>query len=154
MGWTRKTGLEKIGKYCAYQERSHVEVRRKLGQLGCPWDEVDDIMVTLIEQGFLNEERFARSYTRGKFNQKRWGRIKIRQGLREKRVGEHLIELALQEEIDPNTYRANLLKAIEKHWTSEETPQFEARQKLKNQLLRKGYEWELVEEVLRDRFPA
>ncbi|HHG83725.1 MAG TPA: hypothetical protein ENJ82_03165 [Bacteroidetes bacterium] len=152
MSWTRKKGLDQIGRYCAYQDRSHAEVRRKLGQLGCPWDEIDDVLVTLIEQGFLNEERFARAYTRGKFRMKGWGRIKIQQGLREKQVGEQLIEMALAEEIEETAYWERLRMEVLKKWPQEDPPQFEDWQKIKTQVARKGYEWELLEEMFRELF--
>lgn len=136
-----------MGRYCAYQERSHSEVRRKLRQLKCPPDEAEEVMVQLIEMGFLNEERFARSYARGKFRQKSWGRHKIRQGLREKGIGEHLLEMALREEISETDYRDTLRREMQKKWPTETPPGYEDRQKVRQHFIRRGFEWELVDEI-------
>lgn len=152
MSWTRSKGLLQIGRYCAYQERSHLEVRRKLQQLKCPWDELEDVMVTLIEQDFLNEERFARAYSRGKFNQKAWGKHKIRNGLREKGVGESLVELVLAEEIPLEAYRAALQREIERKWNNDESPEYEDRQLLRQRFIRRGFEWDLVDDVMKEMF--
>jgi regulatory protein len=67
----------KIQRYCAYQERSHQEVRNKLYSFGLYSDEVDNLLTDLITDGFLNEERFAKAFAGGKFRMKKWGRIKI-----------------------------------------------------------------------------
>ena len=152
MSWTRSKGLQQIGRYCAYQERSHAEVRNKLIQLKCPPDEAEEVMVYLIEQDFLNEERFARAYTRGKFNQKAWGKHKIRQGLRAKGVGESLAELVLDEEISEADYYACLTREIGRQWQEEEAPDYEDRQKLRQHFIRRGFEWEVVDEVMKEVF--
>src|ERR1700712_929985 len=90
-----KMALAKAEHYCAYQERSQQEVRDKLYEWGLYPDAVENVIVHLIEGNFLNEERFANAYTRGKFNQKGWGRIKIKQGLKFKKVSDVLIKKAL-----------------------------------------------------------
>jgi regulatory protein len=127
-----------------------LEVRRKLQLLKCPWDEIDDVMVTLIGQDFLNEERFARAYARGKFNQKAWGKHKIRNGLREKGIGESLVEMVLSEEIPLEEYRACLIREIERRWGSDEEPGYEDRQLLRQHFIRRGYEWDLVDDVMKE----
>src|ERR1700759_5714121 len=90
-----KTGLSKAEHYCAYQERSQQEVRDKLYEWGLYSQQVENIISRLIEGNYLNEERFAKEYARGKFNQKAWGRIKIKQGLKFKQVPDKLIKKAL-----------------------------------------------------------
>ncbi|HCM75832.1 MAG TPA: RecX family transcriptional regulator, partial [Cytophagales bacterium] len=74
---TPQQGLQKIYHYCAYQERSHKEVRNKLYDYGLWGSEVEDLLTRLITEDFLNEERFAKSFAGGKFRMKKWGRIKI-----------------------------------------------------------------------------
>src|ERR1700761_4152051 len=86
----------KAENYCAYQERSQQEVRDKLYDWEQKPDAVERIITRLIENNFLNEERFAKAYATGKFNQKGWGKIKIKQGLKLKRVPDVLIKKALQ----------------------------------------------------------
>jgi regulatory protein len=90
-----KVALQKAGHYCAYQERSQQEVRNKLYEWGLWTSAVEIIISELIAGNFLNEERFAKAYTKGKFNQKGWGRIKIKQGLKFKQVPDVLIKKAL-----------------------------------------------------------
>src|ERR1700760_1960258 len=89
-----KIGLSKAEHFCAYQERAQQEVRDKLYEWGLYPQAVENIISKLIESNYLNEERFAKEYTRGKFNQKSWGRIKIKQGLKLKQVPEKLIKKA------------------------------------------------------------
>lgn len=144
---------DKILRYCAYQERSHLEVRQKLLALGTPPDGAEEIIVFLINEGFLNEERFARSYARGKFRMKNWGRIRIALGLEAKGVAGNCIQLALRE-IDSEEYLATLrkvlsLKADETH----DDNLFVRRNKIASFAIRKGFEPELVWENLRDLIP-
>jgi regulatory protein len=76
-----KEALVKIQSYCAYQERSHKEVKNKLFEYGLYASEVDELISNLIVDGFLNEERFAKAFAGGKFRIKKWGRLKIQQEL-------------------------------------------------------------------------
>ena len=78
---TQKQALGKMAKFCAYQERCQSEIKYKLFGTGLSNDEIDNIICDLIEHKFLDEERFAKAFVRGKFNQKGWGRIKIQQHL-------------------------------------------------------------------------
>src|SRR5690606_6510429 len=84
---TRLQARQKIERYCAYQERSQKEVRNKLYELGLKNSaDVEELISELIQSNFINEERFARAYTLGKFRMKLWGRIKISQGLKQKGI--------------------------------------------------------------------
>ena len=105
--------LNKIFKYCAYQERCRQEVERKLKALGAFASDVEEIMAYLEEEGFLNEERYARAFAGGKFRVKRWGRLKIRQELRKKRIDEDLIDHAIQWEIPETDYLQSLRYLLE-----------------------------------------
>jgi regulatory protein len=87
--------LNKIRKYCAYQERSQQEVRDKLYQYGLHKKDVEESIALLISEGYINEERFAIAYAGGKFRIKHWGRIKIRLALKEKKVSDYCIKKAL-----------------------------------------------------------
>lgn len=101
----------KISRYCAYQERSSGEVRQKLRLLGADSQTSQKLLQRLADDNFINEERFARAYVRGKFRINGWGRLKIKNGLRAKGVDENLIRAALSEEINPDEYN-NLLQKI------------------------------------------
>src|ERR1041384_7614127 len=102
---------QKLKHYCAYQERCHSEVKEKLYQLGIRKKDHDEIIAALIEENYLNEERFAISFAGGKFRMKQWGRLKIKQALKQRQVSEYCIKKALKE-IDEKTYRKTLEKLL------------------------------------------
>ena len=79
-----ETYWQKIKHYCAYQERCHGEVRNKLYSFDLKKKNVEDIIARLIEEDYLNEERFALAFARGKFRMKRWGKEKIFFALKQK----------------------------------------------------------------------
>ena len=83
---TRDVFLEKMKKYCSYQERSHADVNKKLYELQLDAELRDEITYELIQQNFLNEERFARAIVRGKFRMNDWGKIKIKQQLKQHHI--------------------------------------------------------------------
>jgi len=143
-----KVALQKAERYCAYQERSQQEVRDKLYEWGLWTDAVENIIVNLIGNNFLNEERFANTYTRGKFNQKNWGRVKIKQGLKQKRVPDVLIKKALKT-IDGDEYVKTLTKVLVKKAAllTEKDP-FKRRYKLQQYAMGRGFEGDLVGDVL------
>ena len=94
---TKEQALQKLRQYCAYQERSHKEVQQKLWDLGVKRMDHDEIISTLIEEDYLNEERFAKAFAGGKFRMKDWGRKKILYALKEKGVSEYNIKKAMKE---------------------------------------------------------
>jgi len=145
-----KLALEKAGYYCAYQERSQQEVRDKLYEW-CLWPAVvENIIVKLIGDGFLNEERFAKAYATGKFRQKAWGKIKIKQGLKLKKVPDVLIKKALNG-INYDDYLETLRIIIEKKSTIlNESNAYKRRYKLQQYALGRGFESDLITEVLKD----
>ena len=95
--YSQEAALLKLQSYCAYQERCHNEVMTKLRDLGVYGDKADEIVAQLITDNFLNEERFAVSYARGKFRIKRWGKIRIRQELKLRQIPEYSIKKAMAE---------------------------------------------------------
>ena len=144
-----KIGLTKAGHYCAYQERSQQEVRDKLYEWGLYPQSVEIIISKLIEGNYLNEERFAKAYARGKFNQKGWGRIKIKQGLKFKKVPDVLIKKALLL-IDGDDYLATLQRLLEKKaMILTEKNAMKRRYKLQQYALGRGYEGDLIGDVLK-----
>ncbi|HEK19514.1 MULTISPECIES: regulatory protein RecX [unclassified Mucilaginibacter] len=141
---------KKAEHYCAYQERAQQEVRDKLYEWGLWTDAVELIISNLISENFLNEERFAKAYTQGKFNQKGWGKIKIKQGLKQKGVSAILIKKALQI-IDVDAYYHKLKLLIDKKTaTINEKVAFKRRYKLQQYALSRGYETDIIAEVLKD----
>lgn len=144
-----KVALAKAEHYCAYQERSQQEVRDKLYEWGLWTDAVENIISQLITGNYLNEERFAKAYTQGKFRQKAWGRIKIKQGLKLKKVPDVLIKKALQT-IDAEDYWQTLQKVLAKKApTIKEKTSFKRQYKLQQYAMSRGYEADLVNDVLK-----
>lgn len=133
--------VERMRKFCAYQDRCHSEVRSKLLKLEVYGDDLEEVMSQLISEKFLDEERYARSYVRGKFRMNRWGRFKIRMNLKQKQVSDYCIRKGFEEisDEDYETTVDELLRAKLKDDFS-----FESRQKAKAALMRKGFEPELI----------
>jgi regulatory protein len=141
---TKEQALQKLRQYCAYQERSHSEVQQKLWDLGVYRSEHDEIISTLIEEDYLNEERFARAFVGGKYRMKDWGRKKIYYALKEKQVSEYNIKKAMKE-IDEDDYLKTLQQLAEKKYESLKGDQYLVRKKkTMDYLLQKGYEPELI----------
>ena len=111
--FSREQAKVKAESYCAYQERSQFEIRNKLYEWGLHQKDVEEIISELIEQNFLNEERFAIAYSLGKFRIKGWGKIKIRQGLKLKSIPDKLIMKSLKA-IDDDDYVLMLKRILEK----------------------------------------
>lgn len=137
-------------QYCAYRDRSQKEVEDKLLEMRMIPEAREQIIIKLMQEDFLNEERFARSFVRGKFHIKKWGRYKIKQELKLREISSPIIRLGMSE-INDNDYRATLYELAEKKLALlTETDTFKRRKKLSDYLLRKGYEAPLVFEVIED----
>ena len=141
--------LSKLMRYCSYQERSIFEVRHKLREYALPADKVDEIVDLLMDDNFINEERFAALFVRGKVNVKRWGLYKIREGLGAKGVSSAEIAKAI-ETIDREKYQENLNYLVQRK--VELQPEFAADiSKLYRFLQSKGYESDEISKVLREK---
>ena len=148
--YTVKVAIHKIEHYCAYQERCHEEVVQKLRSMKMESDEIDTIMVHLISENFLNEERFACSFARGKHRIKFWGKIRIVNELKFRQITQYNINLALKE-ISIEEYAATFHKVSERNWeTIRETNTLKKRKKFCDYLLRKGFESNLVYEKVKE----
>ncbi len=131
--------------YCAYQERCHDEVIQKLKTITSNQSVIDSVIVHLIENNFLNEERFARSFARGKHRIKNWGRIRIVNELKFRNISKYNIDTALKEIQDE--YLDNFHTTTEKFWDSiTEKSILKKRKKFCDFFLRKGFESNLIYE--------
>jgi regulatory protein len=140
----------KLEYYCSYQERCHQEVVQKLYDLGMKSQEIDAIVVHLLQNNFLNEERFARSFARGKHRIKNWGKIRIVNELKYRHISTNNINFALTE-ISESEYQDTFHKLAERHWeTIRETNVQKKKKKWCDYLLRKGWESNLVYEKLKE----
>jgi regulatory protein len=147
---TPEQALQKLKHYCAYQERCHSEVKEKLYSLGVWKNEHDGIISTLIEEDYLNEERFAIAFAGGKFRMNQWGKIKIKYELRQRQVSDYSIKKALQQ-IKENEYSTMLKKLAKEKYVSLKNEQHLIRKKkTMDYLLQKGFEMELVRGVVGD----
>ena len=135
---------KKMESYCAYQERCHAEVVSKMRNLGLKSAEIDEVVVHLIAQNFLNEERFARAFARGKHRVKSWGISRIVNELKARNISQYNITAALKE-IDADDYETAFHTLAEKHWDSlTEKNALKKRKKFCDFLLRKGYDADQV----------
>lgn len=145
---SKEQALQKLKHYCAYQERCHSEVKEKLYNLGVWKNEHDEIIASLIQENYLNEERFAIAYAGGKFRVKQWGRVKIKYELKQKQVSEYCIKKALKQ-IDEEEYLALLDKMAKEKYASLKNEQYLVRKKKTMAfLISRGFEAGLVQQVL------
>lgn len=145
--YTPKQAMEKAARYCAQRERSQKEVLEKLQRYGLNHQEAEEVLVDLISLDFVNEQRFAEAFVRGKFKQLKWGKKKIRQGLQEHNIPLAMQNRALASEIDQMDYSATLRGLLERKYTQvkERQRHFLKRKKaLVDYGLQKGYEQGLV----------
>lgn len=137
-------------QYCAYRDRSQKEVEDKLLDMRMIPEAREQIIIKLMQEDFLNEERFARSFVRGKFRIKKWGRYKIKQELKSREISSPIIKLAMTE-ISDRDYRSTLYSLAEKKLNLiSESDKFKLKKKLSDHLLRKGYEAQLVYETVEE----
>lgn len=142
----------RIQRYCAFQERSHTQVRKKLFDLGLQSDESELLVSELITDGFLNEERFAKAFAGGKFRMKKWGRNKIEHKLKSQGLSKRCISTGLKE-IDSADYQKTLVALLKKKLSEvKEKDIFVRRHKVARFAIGKGYEpdlvWEKLERIL------
>jgi regulatory protein len=145
---SKEQALQKLKHYCGYQERSHSEVRQKLYDLGVWKKDHDEIIASLIEENYLNEERFAIAFAGGKFRMKQWGRVKIKYELKQKQVSDYSIKKAMKQ-IDEEEYRSVLQKLAGEKYQSLKGEQWLVRKKKTvDYLLQKGYETDLINQAI------
>jgi len=145
---SQQEALILLQKYCAFQERCHREVRTKLLSLGIYGELLEEIIGQLIEDDFLNELRFAKTYARGKFRMKAWGRIKIIHSLKQKGITDYCIKEAMKE-INPEDYKESLYVILTQQLEKfPDLSPFERKSKAFRYALSRGYESGIIEELL------
>lgn len=141
---TKEQALQKLKHYCGYQERCQSEVKEKLWQLKVSKKKHDEIIAKLIEEDYLNEERFAVQFAGGKYRIKQWGRVKIKYELKQKQVSEYSIKKALRL-IDEDDYIKTLNKLAEKKYDSLKNEQrMVKKKKTIDFLMQRGFEFALI----------
>lgn len=146
---SKEMALQKLRHYCAYQERCHAEVREKAYTFGMYKNEVEELISALIQDDYLNEERFAVQFAGSKFRMKQWGRVKIQYELKLKQISPYCIKKALAQ-FDEDNYMATLekLAAAKSATLKGEKNMFIKKRKLQDYLLQKGYEHVLAAQVV------
>lgn len=148
-GNTSEQIWKKITWYCQYQERCHTEVIQKLKLLGVWQKEQDAILCKLIEENYINEERFAIQYAGGKFRMKQWGKAKIKYELLQKGISIYNIKKALQS-VPDDAYRETLVKLAHKKWKDQKGTVINKKRNCYKYLLQRGYENQHIVIVLND----
>lgn len=142
---------ENIRKFCVYRERSQFEVRQRLYEYGVSTAQLNNIIAELIQENFLNEERFVRAFVRGKFGQKQWGRLKIRNALFPHQLSEYLLKKAF-EEIDEVEYDQLLQQLLEKRFGQcREKDEWKRNGSVARWLINRGFEADMVWDKIRER---
>lgn len=144
--YTIHEAQQKMERYCVYQDRCHKEVVAKLKEMRMIPEAIDSIMGHLIKENYLNEERFARSFARGKFYHKKWGKNRIKNELKQRDISKFNVQIALKE-IDNEDYVTTLDLLAKKRLAQLSEPnKFKKRKKLSDYLLYRGWESQLVYE--------
>lgn len=134
----------KLERYCVYQDRCHKEIETKLREFVLIEEARNQIILHLLEHDFLNEERFSKSFARGKFNIKKWGKQRIVRELKLRGITAYNIKTALKE-IDEDVYLETVFEITEKrNRLINESNIYKRKKKLSDFLMRKGYEFELI----------
>lgn len=148
--WTVDEAKGKLETFCSYQERCSWEIRRKLLEKGIQGKVTEILIDELKSSDFLNDERFAQAYARGKFRLKKWGRARIRQELKLRQLHATLIQKGLSE-IDEEEYVSTLRQEAEKKWEkTKEIDLYKKRHLVTKYLLSKGFEQDLIRDAIED----
>jgi len=151
--FTLKEATKKLEGYCAYQERCHKEIVQKLRNMNMIPEAIDEIITHLIQENYLNEERFAQSFARGKFNIKKWGKNRIVNELKFRGISKYNIKTALKE-IEDEMYLTTLDYLSKKRLEAiKETNKQKRRKKLADYLLYRGWESHLVYGKIKELIP-
>ena len=141
--------IKKLEYYCSYQDRCYKEVTNKLKSLGMFQTAIDHILDHLVANNFLNEERFAKSFARGKHKFKYWGKRRIEQELKFRDISSYNIKTALKE--IESDYLSNFYALAERKWQNITEPSLDKKKrKWVDFLMRKGYESNLIFDLLKD----
>ena len=151
--WQPEQVKEKMMAYCAYQDRCVWEAKRKMSEKQVSTDVQQEVLGYLLEEKFIDEERFAKAFCRGKFNMKKWGRKRLSMELKMRGIPEDLIRKGLSE-IDPYAYYDTLLAELEKRWEREkETDPKKKNYKVTQYLMSRGFEYDLIRDAISDLNP-
>lgn len=147
--------LERLRKYCAYQERCVYECKQKLYTWGFWGDEASEMINQLSSENFIDEGRFAEAYVRGKFYFKDWGKNRIEFELKQRKITAYNIKKGMLE-IKPEDYKDTILKLYEKkhkEYSGKGLKEYQLKIKAQNFIIQKGFEYNVVQDVLKEKYP-
>ena len=145
---SKEDALNLMQKHCTYQDRCQSEIRTRLIEHSVYGDDLEEIIAELISDDFINEERFVQAYVRGKFRIKKWGKMKILKELKYRRISAYSINKVMKE-IDYDEYLDTLKLLLQKkNPTLRVKDKWDRRKKLTSYATQKGYEYEVIKEVL------
>ena len=142
--YTLEEAKRALERYCVYQDRCHKEVISKLYDCNMIPETHDIIIVHLIQHDFLNEERFSKSYARGKFRIKKWGKMRIVRELKFRNISAYNVKTALKEIDESDYFNTFNTLALKKFDSITESNPYKKKKKLADYLLYRGWESDLV----------
>ncbi|WP_394331972.1 MULTISPECIES: regulatory protein RecX [Chryseobacterium] len=138
---------QKLVNYCVYQDRCHAEVEQKMKEFLLIDEAKEEILLYLMKENYLNEERFTRSYIRGKFYIKHWGKTKIKMHLRQKQISEKMISSCF-DEIDEDDYRKTIVRIYEDYSSKQKgLKEYQKKSKTIKYLISRGFEYEKINDI-------
>ncbi|MFI8377587.1 regulatory protein RecX [Leeuwenhoekiella sp. NPDC079379] len=152
--YTLEEAKRKLESFCAYQDRCHKEVREKLYKMRMIPEAIDEIIYHLLQHKFLDEERFARSFARGKFRHKKWGKNRIKQELKQREIGDYIIRKAFTE-IPESEYLETFDLLADKRFDqlNSEKDKYKKRKKLADYLFYRGWPGDWIYEKTTELIP-
>ncbi|WP_083988486.1 regulatory protein RecX [Chryseobacterium arthrosphaerae] len=138
---------QKLVSYCVYQDRCHAEVEQKMKEFLLIDEAREEIILYLLKENYLNEERFTRSYIRGKFYIKHWGKNKIRMHLKQKQISEKLINSCFDEIYEDDYIKT--IKRIYEDYSSKQKglQEYQKKSKTIKYLMSRGFEYEKINDI-------
>ncbi|MCQ9641728.1 RecX family transcriptional regulator [Chryseobacterium sp. WG14] len=137
----------KLVNYCVYQDRCHAEVEQKMREFLLIEEAKEEIILYLLKENYLNEERFTRSYIRGKFYIKHWGKNKIKMHLKQKQISEKLINMCF-DEIYEDDYMKTITRIYEDYFSKQTgLKEYQRKSKTIKYLMSRGFEYEKINDI-------
>ncbi|WP_438829985.1 regulatory protein RecX [Chryseobacterium oncorhynchi] len=138
---------QKLVNYCVYQDRCHAEIEQKMKEFLLIDEAKEEIFLYLMKENYLNEERFTRSYIRGKFYIKHWGKNKIKMNLKQKQISEKLISMCF-DEIHDDDYIKTITRIYEDYSSKQKGLQeYQKKSKTIKYLMGRGFEYEKINDI-------
>jgi regulatory protein len=145
---SKEEALHWAAAFCSGTERCSSEIAEKLTNRGLANQDIENILQYLIQENYIDENRYTRAFIRDKFRYNQWGRIKIRHMLIQKKISKEVIEASF-EVLDDETYSEMIQKLITtKSKGLKAINDYEKKMKIARFLAGKGFEYESFSRLL------